>query len=256
MAAKRRKDPDNDPDTLDDKDPVDKDDDRLDDGDLAKLVNSAVTTRVKRLGDRLLIKLTETLEAQSEALTAQLEEMRGDARGGRDPSPPPSSGPGAGDVDKLVADRLAQVEAKYEKRIKELEAKAEKERQERQQEQEARMQQEERQALADELRKRGVPADAVELGVAYFYTQQGKIGRDDAGKIVWLTDDELDPHKTLADGVEEVLGTDAGKRLLPPTQARGTGTRTAGRQPAAGKGDKGEYSDADLSQLLSQYRAE
>ena len=231
-------------------DPKDDPQDNPENADVTKLVtdlvNKTVTARMKKWQEHLQTTLEQALTTHAEAISTQLQEITQSPASKKDGSASSSAGT---EHEREMADIERRMERRYEKRLKDLEAKAEKERQEREQERQARLQQEEREALANGLRKHGVPQESVDLGIAYYYTHERKVGRDEAGNIVWLTGDEIDPYKPLVEGIDEALGTDLGKKLLPPSPARGTGARGNSISTRSERGN-GDVSSSELGQML------
>lgn len=115
--------------------------------------------------------------------------------------------------------------AKYDDRIRELEERYKAAESAREAEQKARQRDEERSALADALRKGGVDDARIRPAVALLYTEEQRVSRDDANKIVMKMNGKYgEEHISLDEAVTTWLKSDDGKMFLPPRGAGGSGS--------------------------------
>ena len=95
-------------------------------------------------------------------------------------------------------------------------------------------------ALREQLGAAGVPATAQGPAIAFLRTlklEDGKavVGLNDAGEPTFLQQRKgYVDTRSLADGIKDWMGTDAGKLYLPATNAGGTGDGNGGRNSGGG----------------------
>lgn len=194
---------------------------------------SAILRKEREAAAKLQKELTERFEA----LASRIEQA---------PAAEPSK---SGKTDAEKAAEVAQ--AKYEARIKELEAKTAAS-EAKAAETEARQRAaEERSALAAGLAELGVDGPKQRMAIALLYGEDKKIGRDDAGNVVFRVKRGTGPNAfddlvSLEEGLKEWAGTEEGKSVLPPRGVAGSGTQPGG-PPRRGDG---KMSQADAARAL------
>jgi hypothetical protein len=186
----------------------------------AEIANRAAADHGKRLQAKYEKQLEEE-RSKRETLQAQLDELR------TPKEEPEGKGKKEPKEDARAKEFEARMAAIEKERAAERTALADKERKA----QEA----EERSVALDALKDIGVtgaPAQAAHL----LLKTEGKIARDEDGKLVFVVPkDGYTDRLSIADGVKEWAGTEAGKAFLPPKGVSGSGNK-GGSNTRAGKG--------------------
>jgi hypothetical protein len=193
---------------------------------IADLVNKAAADHAKRA----MAKVEKQIE-ERDVRIAQLEARLSDRDAGK--QTPAAGAPAASQAAPVAADpRLAELEA----RMRAADKRAEEERAAREGERKARLAEEERNLTVQALAAAEITGELQE-GALLVLQAQGRIGRDEAGKVVWLEQKEGYVDKIpVADGVRKWATEGAGKAYLPARGVGGSGTKppTGAKPPAAG----------------------
>ena len=201
---------------------------------IADLVNKAAADHAKRA----VAKFEKSLE-ERDVKIAQLEAQLSER--GKTPSPPTAGNtPPAAGADPRYDELVARMKA-ADKRAED-EAKA------RDGERKARLAEEERNLTVQALAAAEITGELQE-GALLVLQSQGRIGRDEAGKVVWLEQKEGYVDKIpVAEGVKKWASEGGGKAYLPAKGLGGSGGKPpvgAGKQPV-GKGAAVAQAKQDL----------
>lgn len=189
---------------------------------IADLVNKAAADHAKRA----MAKYEKSLE-ERDVRIAQLEAQLSAGKG-KTEAAPPADKPAAGAVDP----RISELEA----RMRAADKRAEEERAARENERKARLAEEERNLTVQALAAAEITGDLQE-GALLVLQAQGRIGRDESGKVVWLEQKEGYVDKIpVAEGVKKWANEGPGKAYLPARGVGGSGTKppAGGKPPVAG----------------------
>jgi len=159
--------------------------------DVNDIVNKALNGRLSRVQQKLEQGLDERFQSFSAQLTtAFTEQFQGLANQMKPPENLDEMGRLKKRLEHLDAEnqRLSGEAKRRDEAVRAAEA--------------ARQKTEERQVVSDSLRGAGVADHFVRPALATL-VEDGRIGRDKAGKIVWMTGDEYDPYKPFAEGFKE-----------------------------------------------------
>jgi hypothetical protein len=203
---------------------------------IADLVNKAAADHAKRA----VAKFDKALEERDQKI-AQLE-----ARLAKEPADKET--PAA--VSTPAADpRLAEMEA----RIRASEKKVEDERKAREAERAARLRDEEKSATVAALTAAEITGELQE-GALLVLQAQGRIGRDEAGKVCWLDQKEGYVDKVpVAEGVKKWATEGAGKAYLPARGVGGSGTKTVPGAKTTVAGNKHERVASAKKDLVAAF---
>lgn len=180
----------------------------------AEIANRAAADHAKRTA----AKYEKQLEEQKARYEAMLAERADPAK--VEPKPEPKGNP----AEDLMAVRMKEMEARDAAREKE----RAKEKAEFEEKKAAALVAEERAATIEALKEIGVsgpPAQAAHL----LLRSEGRLGRDDDGKVVFLEPKEGYTDKSpVGEGIKRWADTEAGKAFLPPKGVGGSGNKGGG----------------------------
>jgi hypothetical protein len=193
-----------------------------------KLFHKAMGEREKRLEQKLMKGLGETLKGQLDELR---EAIMAEDPGEGQPGGQPGGQPAPGGQHELSPEMRAQLK-RAEDTAKEAAAKADKWEREAKAASEKSKKTEERQMIISSLNGKVKPA-LLDMVVDQLHGKHIVRDSEDESKILWRgADGELLPFK---DGIDSWAKSDFGKEVSPPVAARGSGGR--GGEGAAGKGE-------------------
>lgn len=208
---------------------------------IADMVNRAAADHAKRAVARVEKQLEER-----DVKIAQLEARLAEREPGK-PAPAPAAQPAAPAAGAVIDPRITELEA----RMRAADKRAEEERAARENERKARLAEEQRNLTVQALAAAEITGELQE-GALLVLQAQGRIGRDDAGKVVWLEQKEGFVDKLpLAEGVKKWANEGPGKAYLPARGVGGSGTKppvNGGKPPApGGKGVAAQQAKRDLA---------
>jgi hypothetical protein len=206
---------------------------KADEQRIADLANKVAADHIKRS----MSKFEKMLEERDQKI-AQLEARTPD----KDPTPP------AQRKDDLVDPRIKELEARMADRDRKLDE----ERKARESERAARLRDEEKSATLAALAEAEITGK-LQQGALLTLQAEGKIGRDDAGNVVFLVQKDGYVDKLpVATGVKEWAEKD-GAAFKAAKGVGGAGTKPAPRPTAGGKGDSRQERVQNAKRDLAAY---